>query len=350
MDYKFGCKPSPLDIRDFPSTAGIPTDIALPSKTNNRAKIKYVRNQNQYGTCVGFGNTALKNIQELNDSNLPDQGFSPLYLYTECKQIDGIPDQEGTYIRCAMKVLQSGILAEKDMPYSLLTDIHRLPTITDSQKQKAYPYRIASYAQVMDNDLIALKQAIFTQGGAIGGLLVTSSFVNPEGGKYINYPNGSYYGGHCVAFIDYNDNLEYTFRDGKHYKGFILIQNSWGNWADGGFAWIPYDLLKWKMADTGQPFIYEIWTTMDYINNPAKPDVPVEKLKYYRVQLGAYSIKDNAYKAQQDMFNKIGWKAYVTYIEPYWKLQFGAFSIKSNAQKMSEQLKSFGFNNWVTYY
>ena len=90
---------------------------------------------------------------------------------------------------------------------------------------------------------------------------------------------------------------------------------------------------------------------MDFVNNPkSTPDVPVEKPKYFRVQLGAYSSKERGYNAQQEIFNKIGWKAYVTYIQPYWKLQFGAYVNKSGAESIKAQLKGFGYNSFITYY
>ncbi len=344
-NIKFGCIPSPKDFRDFPSIAGIPTDIILPRKYDLRDKIKYIRDQDKYGTCCGFAWSAIKNIQEFIEGDLPNNGgLSPLYIYTLAKQIDGY-NGEGTYPRIIMKLAQEGILPEKDLPYDILLNSGKLPTIISEQKQKALPYKIQSYGQIFNNNIIALKQAIYTQGAVLGAIVVTDSFMYPEG-KFINSPKGKTYGGHAICICGFDDDLEYKFNDGDKYKGFVLIQNSWGTgFGDMGFVWIPYDIFNYN-TEYGK-FCYELWTSIDFINKKEESNKPKS---YYRVQLGAYSKKENAYKAQQDMFNKIGWKAYVTYIEPYWKLQFGAFSIVDNAKKMSEQLKGMGFNNWVTYY
>ena len=51
-----------------------------------------------------FGSAGLKNVQEHVQKDYVEGGFSPLFVYTLCKQQDGIPYQEGT-IRIGMKVL-----------------------------------------------------------------------------------------------------------------------------------------------------------------------------------------------------------------------------------------------------
>lgn len=342
-NYIFDCPKSPFDARDFPSTAAIPTDLVLPSKFDLRDKVKYIRNQYQYGCCAGFAYSAIKNIQELIDENLPEGGMSPLYIYTLAKLIDGYSG-EGTYPRIIMKLGLEGILPEKDLPYELLLNSGKLPTITNAQKQNAIPYKIQFYAQIFNNDITALKQAIYTQGAVLGALVVTDSFMYPEG-KFVNKPQGKTYGGHAICICGFDDTLQYTFKDGSTYKGFVLIQNSWGiGFGDQGFVWVPYDIFNCS-TDYGT-FVYELWTSVDYVNKVIEPEKP----KYYHVQLGSFSIKSNAYNLQQDILNKIGWKTYVTYIEPYWKVQFGAYINKLGAESIRNQLKDMGYNCFITYY
>jgi len=345
MEYKLGCIPSKPDSRDFISKAAIPTDITLPVRTNNKRFVKYVRDQGIFPTCVGFGSAAYRNIQEEIDYNLPENGLSPLYIYTLCKQIDGIPNTEGTYPRCACEIMKEGVLPENDLLYSNLKNTFQLPVITQEMKNKAISHKIDSYALIKDNDLLSLKQAIYTQGGAIVGLMVTDSFINPENGKYIGPPNGTIYGGHLVTIIDYDDEMEYTFRNGKHYKGFLLVQNSWGKkYGDQGFAWMPYSLLKWK-SDINLPFIYEMWSCIDYDN----PIQPPEIKEFWRVQLYAFKNRDNAHKASIDLKSK-GFDTYIFQKDGYHKIQCGAFTIEQNAVRLAEKLKNLGYNPWKIRY
>jgi C1A family cysteine protease len=336
-----GSIPSKPDMLDFISKAGIPSDITIPVKTNNRQHILYVRNQGNFGTCVGFGSAAFKNIQEKIDQNLPVNGFSPLYIYTRCKEIDGIPNVEGTYPRTACNILREGILPENDLPYENLTNIFNLPKITPEMKEKAIPYRIDSYARIYNNDLLSLKQAIYLRGSVMAGLLVTDSFLRPEGG-FLPEPSGVIHGGHLVDFVDYDDTLIHTYADGKTYKGFVLCQNSWGEeYGENGFVWIPYAFINWK-DELNKYFIYEMWTGIDYINKPSMPE-------YWRVQLYAFKEKINAQKASVKLKSE-GFPIYIFEKDGYYKIQCGAFSIKNNAEKLFNQLKSFGYDPWLIKY
>ena len=330
----YGCIESPRDERDFISTAAIPVDTKLPDKVSYRPDAKYVRHQGVYGTCVGFGGMATKNIHETKDANLPDKGMSPLYLYARCKQLDGIPNTEGTYIRIAMKALQEGMLPEKDMPYSMLANILRVPKVTADHLLKALPYRISSYAQVPRGDIEAAKRAIAEQGPVMLCVMTTKAFNQPDGGC-IGPMDGSSKGLHCIAGIGYDDKMTKTVA-GKKYTGFIEVQNSWGtDWADGGFAWIPYEVL----ADTN--FVYEVWSAIDYKNTKDK--------QYYRVQLGAFRVKTNAENFAQKL-KAAGYPIYIVQIDGLYKVQTGAFTVKANAEKLKQDLKSKGFDAFITYY
>lgn len=70
----------------------------------------------------------------------------------------------------------------------------------------------------------------------------------------------------------------------------------------------------------------------------------------YRVQLGAFSSETNAtaYCKQIQQLGGTYASAYVRYIKPYYKVQVGAFSIKENAEKMVKDLKTKGYNAFIT--
>ena len=350
--YPLSALVSPVDHRDFITTAAIPRDIQLPSKFSFKDKIKTILNQETYGICVGCAAADMKNVQEVADNNLPTNGFSPVYLYTLAKQIDGIPNIWGTYPRAAMQVLsEKGTLPYDDMPVSVLDSSGgKLPTITQDQINKAMPQKISSYAQV-PLDIMALKQAmVSTQSPVMISVSVTDSFYYPEQNKYIAKPNSHYYGGHEIVVIGYDDDMTYTYANGETHKGFIEIQNSWtANWANGGFAYIPYDALGWYLPApypyVGACFIVELWSSIDDHSDMPQPVKP----RYWRIQTGAFSIKTNAQNYQVQLKQK-GLSTYLVFVDNLWKVQLGAYLIEQNSRNYSATLKTQGINNFVVYY
>lgn len=329
---------SPIDYRDYISSAIIPTDTALPSNFSWKNKIKYILNQGDKGICVGCTSAQIKNVQQAEDNNLPDKGFSSLYNYFLDKELDG-SSEEGTYPRISMEVMcKYGALPETYLPIETYTIDNIKPIITDNEKQIALPYKILSYARI--SNLTALKQALISCPVSIA-LMVTDSFVYPENG-YINDPSGIIYGGHNVCCIGYDDNLEYTFLNGKKYKGFVQIVNSWSTkYGIGGFAWIPYDLFEWK-SDLDMHFILEMWSCIDDHSDK-------KTVKYYHVQVFAFKNKDNANNAVKDLKAK-GFDTYIVNIDGYYKIQCGAFILRENSEKLQKQLKNAGYESFIVYY
>lgn len=69
----------------------------------------------------------------------------------------------------------------------------------------------------------------------------------------------------------------------------------------------------------------------------------------YRVQVGAYSKKENADIMCAKIRGLEGYAgAYVRLINGLYKVQVGAYSIKANAARVVEDLKSKGFNAFIT--
>mgnify|MGYP004472701479 FL=1 len=74
----------------------------------------------------------------------------------------------------------------------------------------------------------------------------------------------------------------------------------------------------------------------------------------YRVQLGAFRSKSNAdafllkIKALPDAIGAGYKNAYIRKIGKYYKVQVGAFSVKANAIKVINDLKSKGYNAFLT--
>lgn len=64
----------------------------------------------------------------------------------------------------------------------------------------------------------------------------------------------------------------------------------------------------------------------------------------YRVQVGAYSKKENADKQLAEVQAK-GFEAFITQVNGLYKVQIGAYSVKSNADAQLERVKKAGFTD-----
>lgn len=338
-NFKCGSIPSPPDARNFISTAIIPQDIEVPRKF--MWPVPIIREQGYFGTCVGFGAAMLKNIQETAQKDYVEGGFSPLFIYSLCKQQDGYPDIEGTFIQLAMdNLVKLGIATEKKFPYEQLVSPCQPPAIPDSVMKEAEPYKLKTYAAVPIGDIAALKKALLVSPVTIGAQ-VRDSFMFPAYGGWVAAPHGMYHGGHCFVIQGFDDDMEHDFDGETHRKGFIRVANSWGeDWGDKGFGYISYeDLAK-------SEFVYELWSSVDVIVAPPQPVDPVkpQPVKYWKVQVGAYAMKANA----QNMVDKLKAAGFPTYLPPrdadgLQRVQVGAFKLKENAYNLQKTLVAAGF-------
>ena len=162
--YGLGCLKDPADRRDVPMRAILPRFTA-PGRIDYSDRMSPVRDQGPEGTCVAFAAAVgVKEYQELEEHRRLIE-LSPRYLYHHCKLIDGIPGQEGTYPRVAMKVLaQRGVCLEECWPYR--------PYQTDSAcpeaDRQAYPFRIKTYARLFG--LEEMEQSLAANGPFLAGV------------------------------------------------------------------------------------------------------------------------------------------------------------------------------------
>jgi C1A family cysteine protease len=105
--------------------------LSIPSKVDHTMSMTPVKDQLYLGSCVGFAVTAMKEWQETIENRReisegkPDYrkgevyDLSEAWVYWKCKEIDYWPNEEGTSIRFAMKVLNKiGVPKEKAWPYN----------------------------------------------------------------------------------------------------------------------------------------------------------------------------------------------------------------------------------------
>jgi C1A family cysteine protease len=264
--------PSPYDPRDYKYTTLKPTVPLeqLPDETFNRAHIPLVVDQGKFGTCTAVSSVnGFKAYEEITQGDYPSAGLSPAFVYDVSKNIDGAPDEAGTYLRVTMKVLQQyGVCPESCYPYSTLTSDTYRPMPPAAAFDAAAQFRISTYAQIAsltDNDRSNLVETIYNalvnEGPVEAALIVTESFMDVKGPDYIiPKPAGKILGAHAVRIVDAC----------KKRQAFLL-PNTWGTcWGDNGAAWLPWSWLTEQFDPVGDGrhgtwFFMECWTATDVV-------------------------------------------------------------------------------------
>lgn len=71
-----------------------------------------------------------------------------------------------------------------------------------------------------------------------------------------------------------------------------------------------------------------------------------QQTSYYRVQVGAYTVKKNAENMEKKL-KLFGYDCFVTKRDQYYRVQVGAYVLKENANIMAKELKEKGFSVYV---
>lgn len=268
------CLESPFDARDYKypqllQAVGYTETPAGP--IDYRSNLPPVFDQGDRGSCVACATAwTPKAFAEINEGDFPAKGLSAAYLYSQCKQLDGIPNTEGTYLRTAMQVLQKyGIPPEEAMPYSTLSSLAapKVPPVSALAEARAGQYKISTYAQIAsttDTDrsrlLTTIRQALLREGPFVMALLVCTNFTPDSRGR-LPLPGGTVLGGHAVGIAgDLPD------------MGCLILRNTWGrDWGLDGYAYLPYEWLTRK-SDTFQ-YVFEAWTAVDLVVSKAAREI-----------------------------------------------------------------------------
>lgn len=147
------------------------------------------------------------------------------------------------------------------------------------------------------------------------------------------------------------------FREGNdgHATGYHFhIAVGTGKWLDPG--WVQNSNGSWVHKSTGiqlKPeqafFIDKSFTTVKNAEGLSFKELPKEEKpsgadsnKIYRVQVGAFSVKENADKYLANLKAK-GFDGFIKPVGNLYKIQCGAYSIKKNADDLLKKLVAAGF-------
>jgi C1A family cysteine protease len=226
---------------------------ALPAEVNHIADMQPIRHQGDRGTCVAHAAGAVGEHYWHKQGRVVD--LSRQFLYWACKQHDGMPDAQGTWIDVAMsRLMQNGCCLEDTWPYVMTVDpgneAQNPPpgrALTEALTYKVERTRQLSPTSVADikatlaaNCCVAFSISVFNSWYQNNEVTRTGDIVNPIPGEM------KLDQGHAMCFVGYRDALADAASGGGHF----YLRNSWGtSWASEsslgrpGYGTIPYSYI-----------------------------------------------------------------------------------------------------------
>lgn len=262
----FGLVIKEQDSRDYVYSKTIRNPMKYaeqrPRKIIN--EIKNVNYQGNYGTCTGAAISHCKELNEYVDLSL-------LYPYKIAKEVyDKDLSYEGTSIDHIVKAIcKYGIPKDELYPYSKYKKVHVFPYTSSDAVKDAEKRRAEGYVRIFNKD--ELLDAIWLNKSVIIGAIITDKFrfnldFSNNGETFGDLINGSILGGHAMCVCGFDLDKEFAYSNGKKYRGFVLIQNSWRNWGfKGSKCWVPIEQLFFKL-DFGMPIVPDIFAIVDKLN------------------------------------------------------------------------------------
>lgn len=226
-------------------------DVGLVDYTDSMSPVK---NQGVLGSCVGFAVSAMKEWQEQQEHLLEvsegkkdnrknkEYDLSEQWLYYKCKEIDVWPNEEGTSIRYAMKILKNvGVPCEKAWPYDDVNvgEPKRWATLVSRWALGGEYVRL----ETPESIIVALAE----NGPVPVGVGCYQEIFYAKSDGLIPYPKDpqTCYGGHAICLMGWNPTT-------RMFK----FKNSWGTgWGQEGYGYLPYEYIKdfcwdaWMMKD-----------------------------------------------------------------------------------------------------
>ncbi|MCB1807182.1 MAG: C1 family peptidase [Candidatus Competibacteraceae bacterium] len=234
-------------ITPQPQTATPPRD---PEHVTNLASFfPAPRDQGERGTCVAFATTALMEYHSYRNTNI--QRHSEQFLYWACKQLDGIPNMEGTYIESAGKALaQRGACLNTTWRYEPTkisgNESHHPPP--SGAETEAAQYTRQGHQAIAPNDIAGLCAKLDQAQPIVLGVQTFPSWDYPNvqdtGEIPLPLPGVQHAGGHAVCLVGYER------RAGIPGNGSFIFRNSWsGLWASGsrygaGYGTLFFDYVR----------------------------------------------------------------------------------------------------------
>lgn len=256
MSHGLGDIPDLPDARDEDFLAFGAAETSLPAVHTDMRQRYVTLDQSRTQSCTGFASKQAIRIWQL--ANLGELAIDPSALgnyYNSRVFHPGLKDVDvGGYLRSVFRGLNAyGIISDGDWGFRA-DRVTMRPGV--GAELHAYKHRKARYRRIFatgDRRLDQLRASVASLRPLSVGLPVFESFMVDNGPTHIEKPNPATdkaVGWHAVCILGYKYDS-----DGRLW---FLIGNSWGDWRDGGLAWLSAEYLQlavdlWSIELVDQP-------------------------------------------------------------------------------------------------
>jgi|SRR5712672_3090089 len=231
MTHSYGYIPDLPDHRD--KKFAISERLTLLTSVDLRDLCPPVEDQGALGSCTSFaGGAAIRVARKIQ--NLPDFTTSHLFLYYNSRSKNTKSVDAGATIRDTIKsAAKFGDCPELEWLYDLNQFTTKPPAscYTDALKD-----RVIVYQRIMQS-LMQMKACLALGYPFVIGFSVYESFESAQVAQdgMVPMPKSSerLLGGHAVLVVGFRDS------DQKW-----ICRNSWGDWGDKGYFYMPYAYLQ----------------------------------------------------------------------------------------------------------
>jgi len=225
---------------------------AAKANVNMVADMPPVRDQQHRGTCVAFA--SLANYEHYLHTQGADQDLSEQFLYWNCKQNDGHPNDEGTWVAQAFPLLKrNGCCLEQTWAYNpnpIPGNEGEGPSPSGSQLE-ALTYRVLNFKQLAPTSVTDIKYELAHGRCVTFSIPVFNSWyrnvwVAKTGDIVMPVPGEIAVGGHAMCMVGYISTPKNLAIGG----GRFIIRNSWGaSWGisspyGAGYGTIPFRYIQ----------------------------------------------------------------------------------------------------------
>ena len=249
------------DVDERDKTNFIDISVGLPASVDLRAWCSPIKYQGSMKSCTAHAAIALVEYFEKRAfGNYLDA--SRLFLYKVTRNLLKYQEDRGANPRTTMKALAMfGVPPEDYWSYEQTRLYEEPPAFVyalASQYKALKYYRIdvkdVSREVVLEQikaNLAASRPLMFAailHHGCFQQAIQTGKFPIPSN-------SDTSYDGHTMAAVGYDDTIKIQNTDSPEIEtiGALLIKNSWENWGDEGYGWIPYEYVLRHLS-------YDWWT------------------------------------------------------------------------------------------
>lgn len=290
-DLKLGWLKDPADFRDFTPNSdvdavdqetGVKTSIKKmlkdlkieESEENMRPPVKHdlmrifrtipVEDQEGLNSCTANAGVSLLEyfVKKVYGVSVD---ASRLFLYKTTRNLLQFKEDQGAFIRSTIGAMRLfGVLPEKYWEYDedKVNDEPPAFCYSFAQNYKALKYFRLDGVSVSEEALLTrIKYYIYKGFPLMFGFTVYQSIRDAKVTGEIPFPHEreTLRGGHAVVAVGYDDDKEIADKNGGTKVGAIKIRNSWGDWGEDGYGWIPYDYVLKGMATDWWTLIKNDW-------------------------------------------------------------------------------------------